>query len=113
MYEKGDGLYYVACPADLPHDTHVVAVEVEGDSMVPVYQDEDILFYSRDVMGVPNEAIGRICVCEDTSGDVWVKHIRPGSEPGKFHLISVNPLIDNMFDRELKWAAPVRAALAS
>ena len=108
VYEKGDGLYYVACPADLPHDIHVVAVEVEGDSMVPVYQDGDILFYSRDVMGVPNEAIGRICVCEDTSGDVWVKHIRPGSEPGKFHLISVNPLIDNMFDRELKWAAPVR-----
>lgn len=107
-YAKGDGLYHVACPADLPHDAHVVAVEVEGDSMVPIYQNGDVLFYSREVMGVPNEALGRICVCEDSNGDVWVKHVKPGSEPGKFHLISINPMTDNMFDRELKWAAPVQ-----
>ena len=109
-YEKGDGLYHVACPPGLPYQTSFVAVEIEGDSMVPVYQNGDILFYARDAVGVPTEALGAICVCEDQNGDVWVKHVKPGTEPGKFHLISLNPLADNRFDVKLKWAAPVRLA---
>ncbi|MCR9236182.1 MAG: helix-turn-helix domain-containing protein [Alphaproteobacteria bacterium] len=109
-YEKGDGLYLVACPSELPHDISIVGVEVEGDSMTPVYRDGDVLFYSRDVIGVPTEAVGAICVCEDENGNGWVKHVKPGSEPGKFHLISLNPLVDNMFDITLKWATPVRLA---
>ncbi|TLP42657.1 helix-turn-helix domain-containing protein [Cohaesibacter sp. CAU 1516] len=110
-YAKGDGIYHVACPSDLPFDTHIVAVEVEGESMTPLYSSGDVLFYSRDVIGVPNEALGRICICEDENGDVWVKHIKPGSEPGKFHLISTNPMIDNMLDTKLKWASPVKISL--
>ena len=109
-YEKGDGLYHVACPPGLPHDSNIVGVEVEGDSMVPTYQSGDVLFYSRSVVGVPSEALGAVCVCEDENGDGWVKWVKPGSEPGKFHLISLNPLVVNMFDVELKWAAPVRLA---
>lgn len=107
-YEKGDGLYHVACPSDLPFKKDIVAVEVEGDSMVPVYRDGDVLFYSREVVGVPNEALGAVCICEDEAGEVWVKHVKPGTEPGKFHLISLNPLSDNMFDVALSWAAPVK-----
>ena len=78
--------------------------------MTPIYRDGDVLFYSRDTVGVPTEAVGAICVCEDANGDGWVKHVKPGTEPGKFHLISLNPLVDNMFDAALKWAAPVRLA---
>ncbi len=109
-YEKGDGLYHVACPPGLPHDINIVGVEVEGDSMMPTYQHGDVLFYSRDVVGVPAEAIGVVCVCEDENGDGWVKWVKSGSEPGKFHLISLNPMAENMFDVALKWAAPVRLA---
>jgi len=109
-YAKGDGLYHVACPSELPHDVGIVGVEVEGDSMTPIYRDGDVLFYSRDTVGVPTEAVGAICVCEDANGDGWVKHVKPGTEPGKFHLISLNPLVDNMFDVILKWAAPVKLA---
>lgn len=109
-FERGNGLYHVACPADLPHRSSIVAVEVEGDSMFPVYKNGDVLFYSRETFGVPTEALGSICVCEDENGNAWVKHIKPGSQPETFHLISVNPFIDNMFDVKLKWAAPVRLA---
>lgn len=109
-YVKGDGLYHVACPFELSGNGSIVGVEVEGDSMTPIYRDGDVLFYSRDTIGVPTEAVGAICVCEDANGDGWVKHIKPGTEPGKFHLISVNPLVDNMFDVVLKWAAPVKLA---
>ena len=106
--ENGEGLYQVACPPGLPLDARMVAVEIEGDSMLPAYKAGDILFYTREFMGVPGEAVGSVCVCEDEDGDAWVKYVKHGSAPGHFHLISLNPLADNMFDVRLKWAAPVR-----
>jgi transcriptional regulator with XRE-family HTH domain len=107
-YEKGDGLYLVAQPMELSDRRKIVGVEVEGDSMAPIYHGGDVLFYSRDAVGVPTEAIGAICVCEDENGEGWVKHVKTGSEPSKFHLLSLNPLADNMFDVTLKWASPVK-----
>ncbi|KEP68401.1 phage repressor protein [Thioclava dalianensis] len=110
-YEKGDGLYHVACPSELsPHG--IVAVEVEGDSMAPYYQPGAVLFYSREAMGVPTEALNLICICEDTEGLAWVKQVKAGTEPGRFHLISLNPSGTNMHDVTLKWAAPVKISLA-
>jgi phage repressor protein C with HTH and peptisase S24 domain len=106
-YEKGDGPQ-VECPPGLsPHG--LVAVEVEGDSMDPIYADGDLLFYSRDSHdGVPSDTIGHKCVAEDEDGMVWVKQVRQGSEPGLFHLISLNPYAANSLDIRLKWAARVR-----
>lgn len=110
-YAKGGGLYSVACPPQLsPHG--IVAVEVEGDSMVPLYAPGTVLFYSRDVIGVPTEAIGQVCVCEDENGKAWVKHIKTGMQEGTFSLISVNPEAENMHGVRLKWAAKVRFHLA-
>lgn len=106
-YEKGEGLYKVACPPRMINGHKVVGVEVSGDSMAPVYRDGDVLFYARQTIGVPSEALGAICVCEDMAGNAWVKQVRLGSEKGKFNLISVNPLSDNILDVRLKWAAPV------
>jgi len=106
-YSKGDGLYHVACPAEIsPHD--IVAVEVVGDSMLPVYEPGSVLFYSRETIGVPTEAIGRICVCADIANGAWVKQVKRGSEPGLYHLISVNPTSENLHDIHLHWAAPVK-----
>lgn len=110
MYAKGDGLYHVARPPQLAGQS-VVAVEVEGDSMAPVYEPGTVLFYCRDAMGVPTEALGRICVCEDADGLVWVKQVKTGSVEGTFSLISVNPTSDTMHGVRLRWAAPVRFSL--
>lgn len=107
-YEKGDGLYHVACPPQLS-PRGIVAVQVEGDSMAPIFQPGTVLFYSRpSADGVPIEAIGRICVCEDEHGRAWVKSIKIGSQEGTFSLISVNPESENMHGARLKWAAPVK-----
>lgn len=106
-YEKGDGPQ-VECPPGLsPHG--VVAVEVEGDSMEPVYSAGDLLFYTRNGHdAVPSDDIGHRCVCEDENGMGWVKQIKPGDEPGLFHLISLNPGANNIWNVRLKWAARVR-----
>lgn len=109
-YSKGDGLYHVACPPQIsPHG--IVAVEVEGTSMAPTYEPGAVLFYRRDTIGVPTEAIGRICVCEDEAGMAWVKQVKIGAEEGTFSLISLNPEAENMHGVRLTWAAPVRLAL--
>ena len=107
VYEKGDGPQ-VEVPSHLP-STGIVAVEVEGDSMEPVYSAGDILFYSRvSHEGVPDDVIGHRCVCEDEDGMGWVKQVKAGDEPGRFHLISLNPGGDSMWNKRLKWAARVR-----
>nr|WP_052465759.1 XRE family transcriptional regulator [Phaeobacter sp. S60] len=106
-YEKGDGPQ-VECPPGLyPHG--VVAVEVEGDSMEPVYSAGDLLFYTRDSSdGVPGDVIGHRCVCEDADGMGWVKQVKAGDKPGLFHLISLNPTGSNTHNVQLIWAARVR-----
>lgn len=105
-YPKGGGPQ-VECPPGLsPHG--IVAVEVEGDSMEPVYSDGDLLFYSRNGHdSVPSDIVGHRCVCEDEDGMGWVKQVKTGDEPGLFHLISLNPGANNIWNVRLKWAARV------
>lgn len=106
-YEKGTGPQVIA-PPGLP-SSGIVAVEIVGDSMEPIYSAGDLLFYSRATHeGVPEDVIGHRCVCEDVDGMGWVKQVKRGSEPGLFNLISLNPGADNMHDVALKWAAKVR-----
>jgi len=98
----------VACPPGIDK-AGVVAVEIDGDSMEPVYSAGDLLFYTRHTAdGVPTEAIGRRCICECENGFGWVKQVRLGSEPGLFNLVSINPAADNQHDVRLRWAAPVK-----
>lgn len=112
-YEKGDGLYHVACPPPLAPDG-VVGVEVEGSSMEPVYNAGDVLFYHRKTHeGIPDDDIGRQCVVADTDGKVWVKQVKRGDEPGRFHLISVNPGAETIWNSTIQWGARVKMALPS
>lgn len=109
-HAKGGGLYHIKCPSEIsPHG--IVGVEVDGDSMAPIYQPGDVLLYTRDALGVPTDAIGKICVCEDDTGQAWVKVLRSGSQEGTFSLISVNPEAENMHGVRVRWAAPVRLHL--
>lgn len=109
-YPKGDGLYHVACPSELSC-RGLVAVEVAGDSMAPIYEPGTILFYARDALAVPTEALGRICVAATTDNHVWLKQVKPGTSPGLFHLLSINPAGLNMHDARLAWASPVKLSL--
>lgn len=110
-FEKGDGLYHIARPPQLPAHG-VVAVEVEGDSMAPMYQPGHVLFFSRQAPdAVLDEDVGLPCVIEDADGMAWVKMLKRGSAPGLWHLISLNPDAESVWDVPVKWAARVRLAL--
>jgi repressor LexA len=83
----------------------LIALMVEGSSMLPKYQDGDILYIQRNHDGVLEEDVGGDCAVRLVTGETYVKQLVHGSEPGRFTLRSLNaPDMENV---EVKWATRV------
>ncbi|MDK8874709.1 MULTISPECIES: XRE family transcriptional regulator [Paracoccus] len=109
-YAKGGGLYHVAAPDDLP-SSGIVAVEVAGDSMSPLIEPGDIVFFTRHFVGIDPAAIGHVSICQTDDGRALIKQIRRGREEGTFDLYSVNSAHPPEYGVRLVWAAPWRRAI--
>ena len=108
-FAKGDGLAYVERPPFVKGQA--VAVEVKGDSLLPVAEDGWRLVYVGEQTLDEGQVLNRLCVVKLSSEAVMVKRIVRGSQPSRYHLISTNaPMIE---DAELLWAAPVKAIIPS
>jgi hypothetical protein len=99
----GAGIGHVERPPG--HKGAIVGAEVDGDSMLPVYRDKDILFYYRDGQGVWTDHIGDEVVVQLTDGRIYVKVLTRGSKRGLATLSSYNakPIEDVKVD----WASPI------
>ena len=107
-YARGDGLYHVDSPADLPA-RDVVAVEVVGDSMEPLITQGDVLFFSRDFVGLNVGAVGTVSIINTHDGRVLVKQLLQGREKGLFDLYSANDrAAPPEYGVRLNWATPLR-----
>jgi phage repressor protein C with HTH and peptisase S24 domain len=84
-----------------------VAVEVRGDSMVPVYRNGDTLICNRQYGPNADNLIGLDCVIRTADGRNYVKILRRGSQPGRFNLRSYNSSVDDIENVALAWVAPV------
>lgn len=83
----------------------LIALIVEGSSMLPKYSDGDIIYIQRTQEGVPEGDIGDDCAVRLKSGETYVKQLVRGSEPGRFTLRSLNaPDMENV---EIEWATRV------
>ena len=103
-HAMGRGTRMVRCPNGLDAQ-QTVAVEVEGDSMLPI-EEGWLLFYTRDYEGVPSECLGNLCIVQlADDGPRYVKRLKHGREKGLFNLYSTNAR--EMEDIALAWAAPV------
>ncbi|MBL4802816.1 MAG: helix-turn-helix transcriptional regulator [Emcibacter sp.] len=103
-HAKGGGIDEVLAPPEMTEKA--VAVQVRGDSMYPVYQEGDILFYTRNGEATNIEqCIGKECVVQVSDGAIYIKILGKGSEPGLFTLSSFNhpPIVDIT----IEWAAKV------
>ena len=95
------------CPGGLDPSV-TVAVEVVGDSMLPI-EEGWLLFYTRSYEGVPVECLGKLCVVQlENNGARYVKRLKLGRRPGLFNLYSTNAR--EIEDIPLEWAAPVLVA---
>jgi DNA-binding XRE family transcriptional regulator len=90
-------------PSMATHST--VALEVRGESMGGRVEDGDIVFYDERREPVTSDLYGKLCIVGATDGRVMLKKIKPGSRPGRFHLISY--AADPEFDVPVDWAARV------
>lgn len=88
-----------------------VALEVRGDSMMPLIQDGDLIFYDERLPGVPLEFINTRCVVWLLDGKCLVKWVRAGSRAGHYTLDSINPADDSIKDALVQWSAKVKMIL--
>lgn len=84
----------------------LIALIVEGSSMLPKYSDGDIIYIQRNHWeGVLEGDIGDDCAVRLKTGETYVKQLVRGSEPNRWTLRSLNaPDIDNV---EVEWATRV------
>lgn len=82
---------------------NTVAVQVAGASMLPVFFDGWLLYYSRQLP--PEAMVNKICVAQLADGRLLVKTMRPGLSPGLWTLWSANA--DPIEDVAVEWAAPI------
>lgn len=98
---------YVEVPASW---TDALALQVDGLSNWPVYEDGDFLVIRGEQRLREEEFLGKMCVVETADGLGLVKRVRRGSAPGFYTLESVNaPPIE---DVALASARPVRLKLS-
>jgi DNA-binding Xre family transcriptional regulator len=83
----------------------LVALEVQGDSMLPRYDEGDIIYIRRDHQGVLPEYLGHHCAIHLADGGTFLKILEEGTEPGRYTLRSHNAA--DMRNVEVVWAAPV------
>jgi len=84
-----------------------IAVEVRGDSMSPVYRNGDTLICRRHFGPFVDNLVGRDCVVQTADGRHFVKILKKGSKTNRVTLKSYDPMVDDIEDVSLAWAAPI------
>lgn len=83
----------------------LMALAVVGASMLPKYEDGDVVYVRREHEGVLPAYLNRYCAVRTADGGTFLKILSPGSEPDRYTLRSLNaPDMENV---EVVWASPV------
>lgn len=83
----------------------LMALEVQGSSMLPKYESGDIIYVRRVHEGVLPSYIGKYCAVRTSDGGTWLKILAEGSQEGRYTLRSLNA--EDMVNVEVEWASPV------
>lgn len=86
----------------------LLAVEVKGDSMLPLAEEGWHIVYTAEATVDENEVLNKVCVVQlDEDESMMVKRVLRGSQPYHYHLSSLNAAL--IEDVKLRWAAVVKA----
>jgi repressor LexA len=83
----------------------LMALRVVGASMLPKYEDGDIVYVRHDHDGILPSYLNRYCAVRTADEGTYLKILSQGSLPGRHTLRSLNaPDMENV---EVVWASPV------
>jgi len=98
MVGAGDEIYPVPGDGPIGHVTAPTGYEnggamgIRGDSMLPAYHDQDLLFYKGwEDPPTPRRITDRAMAIELADGRSFLKKLLEGNKPDRFHLLSINP----------------------
>lgn len=101
-HAKGAGMDYVdAPPGEISKSA--VALVVRGDSMIPVFEAGDIIYYDRQDNGDLSHLIGKNCVVRLKDGRTFVKKLQHSNGSYWLHSHNADPIIAP----EIEWAGRV------
>lgn len=86
------------------------AIEVDGDSMRPMYGPKDTLFPTAQTTEF-SRYLNKVVIVQVRGGPRLVKLLKRGSSKGRFDLESINPAHPVIQDQVLEWVAPIGAAV--
>lgn len=101
-HAKGAGLEEVEMPPG-GASSNTIAVRVRGDSMVPAYEDGDIIYYDDKVEGDFSSMIGKRCLVKLTDGRMFIKKLMRSN--GSYWLYSHNA--EPIVNPQIQWVAKV------
>jgi phage repressor protein C with HTH and peptisase S24 domain len=101
------GLYDVELPFPLPED--LIGFEVRGDSMLPRYNDGDVIVVTREQTRRTESFIGEEAAVRVAKGQRYIKRIAPGPKPRTFNLESFNAL--TIAGAKIAWVGEIRLTL--
>lgn len=110
-YEQppADGYDLVELPFSFPEP--VIAFEVTGESMLPVYEPGEVIVCLRDQVRSTDSYLGRRVVVRTVGGRRFIKRLMRGSKKGLYNLDSWNAR--TIEDVRIEWVGEIVAAVPS
>ncbi len=102
-----DGLEQIEIPERIGLVVDPVGFMVRGESMMPRYNDGDIVVVEREQPWATDSMIGDEAVVRTHDGHRYLKRIKKGSRPHTYNLVSLRdaPTIEGV---RIAWASPVK-----
>ncbi|MCI4661639.1 MAG: helix-turn-helix transcriptional regulator [Neomegalonema sp.] len=85
------------------------AIRVETDSLRPLAQPGDFLIFDPHITGVPEDAVGKLCICTsaNSSDQERARMVRLGDKPETYQLVPMNLSAAPDLNKRIKTASPI------
>lgn len=104
-----EGLFQVKLPFPVPDE--MIGLEVEGDSMLPVYRAGDVIVVWREQRRSTDDFLGELAAVRTEDGRRFLKTIMRGSQRGLYRLESFNAR--PIEDVEIAWVGEIHVIVPS